>query len=113
MLVVLALAPSVRNFVLELGARDRDGRNRDVLEEGDRMSIELMMTPKIAESNCLAAISDPKARRDDVAVCYADMIRYCPADSDWLAVNMAIMNRWSKSALEHIKKLAWRIAKKK
>ena len=76
-----------------------------------KMRVELMMTPKLAEANCLAAIADPKVRRDQVAVCYADMIRYCPAGDRWGTVNRAIMARWSPSALNRIKRLAWKIVK--
>lgn len=54
----------------------------------------------------LAEIAMPEATRDSIAVTYALAIR--PREAvDWRAVNQAIIEEWSRSALEYIKRKAW------
>ena len=58
----------------------------------------------------LEEIANPKVRRKSVAMTYAWAIRSTQAGMDtvdWKKVNAAIIERWSRSALEWIKKQAW------
>ena len=63
--------------------------------------------------NLLTAIRDPKVTRDDVAGLYADAIKHGYTFDSWRVVNTEIIERWSKSALEYIKREAWIIVKAK
>jgi hypothetical protein len=60
----------------------------------------------------LDEIADTRMTRDDVALTYAFAIRQSVARQsarvDWTAVNHAIVERWSLSALKYIKRSAWR-----
>ena len=58
-------------------------------------------------STLLAEIGNRKMTRSDVAVTYRLALR-SSSPTDWAAVNRAIVERWSSSALKHIKRLAWR-----
>lgn len=48
------------------------------------------------------------ADRDDVALTYAFALRQA-GEIDWPLVNRAILDRWSLSALKHIKERAWKL----
>jgi hypothetical protein len=70
-------------------------------KEGAAMSIELMC--------CDTAILNEIAqglRRKDIAKTYALALR-SSYPTDWAKVNSAIIERWSRSGLEWIKKQAW------
>ena len=57
----------------------------------------------------LDRISDRTSRRLDVVSLYAAAIRADVGDgADWKAINRAIVARWSLSALNWIKREAWR-----
>lgn len=59
------------------------------------------------EATLLREIAEPSARRRDVAQTYALALRSGEAPRvDWAAVNRAIVARWSRSALEWIKRQA-------
>ena len=59
------------------------------------------------ESALFEEILDREMTRDDVALTYAFGLRSVEP-IDWLAVNRAIIARWSKSALKYIKEQAWK-----
>lgn len=49
--------------------------------------------------------------RDEAAEAYADLLQTRPADwGVWPILNVALMDRWSMSALTYIKEKAWKIA---
>lgn len=56
----------------------------------------------------LNEIAMPEMKRNDVAVTYALAMR-SDEETDWKAVNEAIVKRWSMSALTYIKERAWAI----
>lgn len=60
------------------------------------------------EATILREIADPRMTRDDVAQTYALMIDYSDI-YDWQKINSAIIARWSKHALEYIKRRAWQM----
>jgi hypothetical protein len=61
------------------------------------------------EATLLREIADPRLRRLDIAQTYGLALRSSERTRvDWAKVNAAIMARWSRSALEYIKRLAWR-----
>lgn len=66
------------------------------------MSIELIDTT----ATLLREIELPEATRDTLAVTYGLAI-LSSHPTDWPKVNRAIMERWSRSALEYIKRKAW------
>lgn len=56
----------------------------------------------------LEEIAAPEMKRLDVAKTYCLALRSSERDTiDWAKVNGAIMERWSRNALEWIKKQAW------
>jgi len=55
----------------------------------------------------LAEIADRKKRRLDIASAYYAALMQ-QLDVDWLAVNTAIIQRWSRSGLHWIKARAWK-----
>jgi hypothetical protein len=61
-------------------------------------------------ANCtdhlLQEIANPKMTRRDVAKSYL-LAMVSSEATDWAAVNRAIIDRWSESALAYIKRLAW------
>lgn len=68
------------------------------------MKIELMF----CEETILQEIADKNFTRDSVAITYA----FCIDSSekvDFGKINRAIVNRWSRSAVEYIKKKAWKL----
>lgn len=61
----------------------------------------------------LQDIGSKEAKRKDVALTYAMAMKseaQGPDQPDWAVVNKAIINRWSRSGLDWIKKRAWDIA---
>ena len=63
------------------------------------------------ESVLLQECVTPGIKRDDIAITYRlamEAERDRNEKIDWLKVNTAIINRWSKSALKHIKEKAWK-----
>ena len=50
-----------------------------------------------------------KLKQSDVAKTYALAI-ISQEDIDWKKINQEIMNRWSKSGLARVKRMAWKIA---
>lgn len=62
----------------------------------------------------LAEIANPRACRDSIAFCYGRVLQRCKnsandfAGVDWAVVNEAILNRFKRSGLIYIKRLAWR-----
>jgi len=48
--------------------------------------------------------------RDEMAVEYARIMREQGLQHAYLPLNLAIMDRWSKSGLEYIKTKAWKLA---
>ena len=67
------------------------------------MTLELTIPTK----TLLVEISLPEMKQPDIALTYALALR-SSAHVDWSAVNRAIIERWSVSGLERIKKLAWK-----
>ncbi len=59
------------------------------------------------EQMILREIADPKFTRDSIALTYAFCIRQRDQVNIQI-INRAIMERWSESALEYIKRKAWR-----
>ena len=52
----------------------------------------------------------------DIAMSYALAIRSAAAkadEPDWFVINRAIIERWSKTVLERIKRAAWKLAEGK
>lgn len=67
---------------------------------------------RIELCNCEQALLDeinhPQTRRNDVAKTYSMALRSSEAGTmDWSKVNKAIIDRWSKHALQWIKTRAW------
>lgn len=57
----------------------------------------------------LDEIGNEENTRDDVAISYAIAIRHrVLGETNWRQVNTAIVERWSLSALEYIKREAWK-----
>jgi len=54
----------------------------------------------------LKEITDSQFKRRDIAQTYALALR-SSEPTDWGRVNKAILERWSRSGLEYIKRLAW------
>ena len=57
----------------------------------------------------LQEIRGGEATRKDIARTYALLIRDYWHQVNWPVVNRAIVERWSRSALEYIKRRAWAI----
>ena len=47
--------------------------------------------------------------QDSIALTYAFCIRDHRYSVDWKKINRAIINRWSKHAMIHIKQTAWKL----
>ena len=58
----------------------------------------------------LMEISLPEMKRTDISKTYALALR-TSVKTDWSKVNHAIIERWSFSGLEYIKKIAWKLVK--
>jgi hypothetical protein len=68
------------------------------------MSFELAN----CQNTLLREIADPIVKRLDVAKTYALALRSSECERvNWKKINYAIVERWSISALEWIKKQAW------
>lgn len=70
-------------------------------EMTERLTVELTNTTNVL----LQEIASPEMKRKDVAMTYALAMR-SSCKTDWSKVNHAIIDRWSRSALEWIKKQA-------
>lgn len=71
-----------------------------------QMRVEMVDPQRVL----LEEVADPRMTRDDVAQTYAFGLRQ-PDSMDWSTVNKAIIERWSLSALKHIKERAWRLVR--
>lgn len=58
------------------------------------------------ENVILEEINNKELKQNDIAQTYFLIIRQ-GTKVDWKKINQAIINRWSKSGLDKIKKLAW------
>lgn len=56
----------------------------------------------------LHEIATPQLMQADVAKTYALAIK-SSEKIDWSAINQAIITRWSRSGLNRVKRMAWRI----
>ena len=56
----------------------------------------------------LNELEHPEIKQKSVALTYALAIRSREV-TDWEAVNKAIIDRWSASGLDRIKKMAWKL----
>ena len=78
------------------------------------MSFERIYVPAIEERDALNAAANPDTTRELMSSYYADLLRCARIHGvrsiDWRKVNRAILNRWSVSGLNYIKKLAWKRA---
>ncbi len=63
------------------------------------------------ERSIMQEIHSPEMRRNDVAFTYAFGIR--DGHEKWGRINREIIKRWSVSALNYIKRRAWRIVEDK
>ena len=54
----------------------------------------------------LREAAEPTATRKSIAKLYR-LAMDSSEETDWREVNLAIVDRWSVSGLEHIKQLAW------
>ena len=78
------------------------------ITEGEAMSVTVELAD--CENTILREIADKQFKRRSVALTYALALRSSERDRiDWRKVNEAIIARWSRSALEWIKKEAWKI----
>ena len=68
------------------------------------MKVELMF----CEETILQEIDDKNFTHDSVAITYAFCID-STENPDFAKINKAIVKRWSLSALEYIKKEAWKL----
>lgn len=66
--------------------------------------------PLDLERVILREIDNKRMTRNDVAQTYAILLKF-PGDYNWQRINGAIIKRWSKYALEYIKRRAWAIVK--
>lgn len=67
------------------------------------MTIELAA----CTATLLSEIAKPEFAQQDIAITYALALR-SSEPTDWAAVNAAIVERWSRSGLERVKKMAWK-----
>lgn len=66
---------------------------------------------KMTTVELISKIQNGHNRQKDIAEAYAIAIyRWLTYDEkfDWVAINTAIANRWSRSAIKRIKKAAWK-----
>jgi hypothetical protein len=59
------------------------------------------------EAAILEDVANPDVTRDDVATAYA-LGLLSEGAVNWPTVNAAIIERWSTSGLEYVKRIAWR-----
>lgn len=71
----------------------------------NNMRVEMVNPQRVI----LEEIAAPQFTRDSVALTYAFCLRqsFGGADIDFRTINRAILDRWSPSALDHIKARAW------
>lgn len=72
------------------------------MSEDDKLRMELACCTQ----TLLGEIAMPEMKRNDVAKTYALALR-SSEETDWSAVNRAIIERWSMHALTWIKTRAW------
>jgi hypothetical protein len=63
-----------------------------------------------AQQTILEEIADSRLKQSDIALTYRYLLesdRDKRESIDWGMVNQAILKRWSKSGLKHVKELAW------
>ncbi len=70
------------------------------------MNTFVLSTPT---KTILDEIANKKLTQKDVAKTCALAIAYRHEETDWKAVNEAIVARWSKSARERVLTMAWKI----
>jgi hypothetical protein len=85
--------------------RDRARMYEGLYCTGGKMNISLD-TPTRTIINEIEVL---KLTQKDVALTYALAIFNSMSEVDWSAVNKSIANRWSPSARERIKKIAWKL----
>jgi len=56
----------------------------------------------------LEEIANKQFKQKDIALTYAMALAQKTETVDWKKVNLAIINRWSKSGLIRIKEMAWK-----
>ena len=66
------------------------------------------MNAQELQTEIIKTVSDPKSKHADVAKKYSTGIR-SGEPIDWKVVNAAIVERWSRSGLNHIKTMAWKL----
>ncbi len=66
------------------------------------------VTMQDAQESLEREIANPRMKRTDIALTYAFGIRDCAAEVDWATVNQQIIDRWSVSGLQYIKRQAWK-----
>lgn len=72
------------------------------------MKEKLWIEMGLCEQALFQEIAEPKCTRTDVAKTYALALRSRDSKKiDWAKVNQAIIDRWSGSALNWIKRKAW------
>ena len=67
---------------------------------------KIMFELMCCENVLLDEISNKRMKQKDIAKTYALALR-SGDEPDWSIVNKAILERWSRSGLERIKKMAW------
>lgn len=68
----------------------------------ERVTMDLMSTT----STLLNEIDHKECTKNDIAMTYR-LAMESEDETDWKKVNLAIIDRWSVSALKDIKELAW------
>lgn len=81
------------------------------IKEEPKVTVELAC----CEMVLLNEIAMPEITQDSLAMTYAMAICSSEAKSgiDWKKVNEAIAQRWSQSAVERVKKKAWKLIESK
>lgn len=69
------------------------------------MSMRVMMT--LTTRAFLAKVDDHARKQRSIAQQYCMHLNCNPQFVDWKAVNLAIIERWSRSGLERIKRAGW------
>lgn len=65
-----------------------------------------MIELALCTQTLLDEIANPKMRQKNIAQTYRLAMK-SSEETDWATVNAAIVRRWSRSGLEHIKEMAW------
>lgn len=61
----------------------------------------------------LREIAQAEMKRTDVAMTYAMCLTMADDYVDWPSINAAIIERWSRSGLEWVKREAWRLVERR